>query len=118
MPKANSVKSMKLILRIVLFCFLFFPVPVFSQEGGSSEKKNEVENARMKRKKAKAEWKAKRKEERTDRKAVGSHEKLLQTKETRKRMRKNRRKADRVNQNKREFFLIRMFKPKPRTGKW
>lgn len=92
-----------------------------SQDNGSdakTEKKNDVESARMKRQKARREWKAKRKQEHSDRKAIRQHEKRLQTKATRKRMKKDRRKANRVNQNKKEFFLIRLFKPKPRTGAW
>ncbi len=99
---------------------LFVSVPAFSQETKSetkAEKKNDVENARIKRKKAKAEWKAKRNEERAVKKAIRNHEKRLQTKDTRKRMHKNQRKANRINQNKKEFFLIRLFKPKPIGGK-
>lgn len=113
---------MKLLIKIII-SLMFFSIPVFSQEKNadapkSEEKKHDVETARMKRKKAKAEWKEKRKQERADRKAKQDYEKRLQTKKTRKQMRKDRRKADRVNQNKREFFLIRLFKPKPRTGPW
>jgi len=112
---------MKFALRIFFFLFILISVPAFSQDKPTetkTEKKNDVENARMKRKKAKTEWKAKRHQERADRKAVRNQEKRLQTKATRKRMRKDRRKAGLHNQNKKEFFLIRLFKPKPRTGAW
>lgn len=107
-------------IKIVLLFLFIFSSPVFSQTGGDAkaDKKNEVANAKAKRKKNKAEWKAKRKTERSDKKAVRAHEKRLQTKATRKRMRKDRRKASLQHQNKREFFLIRLFKPKPRTGSW
>ncbi|MBI3501436.1 MAG: hypothetical protein HY063_06540 [Bacteroidetes bacterium] len=110
---------MKFTLKIVLVFFLFISFPVFSQDNKETptEKKNDVETRRMKRKKAKAEWKAKRNEERADKKAVRAHEKSLQTKATRKRMHRDQRRANRINQNKKEFFLIRMFKPKPRGGK-
>lgn len=63
-------------------------------------------------------WKEKRKQERGERRAIRDHEKQLQTKAVRKRLRKNRQKSNRINQNKKEFFLIRLFKPKPKTGGW
>ena len=107
---------MKIFLKLFLLFFLFVSAPAFSQET-KADKKNDVENARAKRKKAKAEWKAKRAEERSDKRAVRNHEKRLQTKATRKRMHKDQRHANRINQNKREFFLIRWFKPKPIGGK-
>lgn len=49
------------------------------------------------------------------RNAIKQHMKN-QAKDTRKRMRKNTGKANRINDNKKEFFLIRWFKPKQRTG--
>ena len=112
---------MKILLQLSVLFFLFFSVPAMSQDNGAdtkTEKKNDVENARMKRQKARMEWKAKRQQERAEKKAIRQHEKRLQTKETRKRMRKDRQKANRVNQNKKQFFLIRLFKPKPKTGGW
>lgn len=109
---------MKTFLPLFILFFLFASVPAFSQDkpDAKTEKKNDVESSRIKRKKAKAEWKAKREEERADKKSVRDHEKALQTKATRKRMHKDQRHANRINQNKKEFFLIRWFKPKPRGG--
>jgi len=107
--------------RFFIFFILFISAPAFSQDNASgtkTEKKNDVESRKIKRKKAKAEWKARREKERGTRHAIKSHEKRLQTKETRKRMKRDRAKANRHNQNKKEFFLIRLFKPKPRTGGW
>ncbi|MBI4931576.1 MAG: hypothetical protein HY841_12475 [Bacteroidetes bacterium] len=112
---------MKILIQLSFFFLIFVSIPVIAQDKGTdtkTEKKNDVESARMKRKKAKAEWKAKRKQDRGDKKAVRQHEKRLQTKATRKRMHKDQRKANRTNQNKKQFFLIRLFKPKPRTGAW
>ena len=112
---------MKTLLKLSFLFFLFVSAPVFSQEGGSdakTENKNDVENAKLRRKKDKAEWKARREKEHSEKNAVRNHEKRLQTKETRKRMRRDRAKANRTNQNKKEFFLIRLFKPKPKTGAW
>lgn len=112
---------MKILLKLSFLFLIFTSIPVLSQDNiadAKTEKKNDVESARMKRQKARTEWKAKRQQERAEKKAIRQHEKRLQTKETRKRMRKDRRKANRVNQNKKEFFLIRLFKPKPRTGAW
>jgi len=110
---------MKIFIQLFLFFLFIFSVPAFSQPnntGAKTEKKNDVVSAKAKRKKNKAEWKAKRKTEHSDRKAVRQHDKEIQTKGTRKRMRQSRHKAALNNQNKREFFLIRWFKPKPRTG--
>ena len=110
---------MKTLTKLFFLLLITFTIPVFSQSSDTkAEKKSDVMSARVKRKKDKAEWKAKRKSERSERKSIRSHDKRLQTKETRKRMRKDRHKAALVNQNKREFFLIRWFRPKPRTGKW
>jgi ABC-type transport system involved in cytochrome bd biosynthesis fused ATPase/permease subunit len=110
----------KIFILLVLIT-LCVSVPAFSQDNASetkTEKKNDVESRKIKRKKAKKEWKAKRQKSRQERHAVKSHEKRLQTKATRKRMKKDRAKANRNNQNKKEFFLIRLFRPKPRTGAW
>ena len=112
---------MKILVKLIFFYFLFVSVPSMAQDNASdtkTEKKNDVESARIKRKKNKAEWKARREKERGETKAVRNHEKRLQTKETRKRMKKDCAKANRTNQNKKEFFLVRLFKPKPKTGAW
>ena len=108
---------MKSFLGIIVPLFLIFSTPLFSQTK-SEEKRTDVESAKAKRKKDKKIWKERRKEERGEKQAVKSHNKSLQTKETRKRMRKNKSKANRRNENKKEFYLIRYFKPKPRTGAW
>lgn len=44
-----------------------------------------------------------------DKKKIREHHKRIQTKATRKKMRRDARKARRVNENKREFFLKRWF---------
>lgn len=112
---------MKRLLQLLIIGLLFIAAPAYAQENGGqskADKKKDVESARIKRKKDKLQWKEKREKEKKNRKAIKAHEKKLQTKETRKRMKKNKQKSNRVNQNKREFFLIRLFKPKPRTGAW
>ena len=111
---------MKSLVKLLILTLVLLAVPSFAQDNtsGKEEKKNEVMSAKMKRQKAKKEWKEKRAKEKADKKAIRAHEKKLQTKETRKRMHRNQRKANRVNQNKKEFFLIRLFKPKPKTGGW
>lgn len=121
----SKLACVKFLLKIFFLLCLFLPAYALPQEkkpdGSTTEekgKKRDVETARMKRKRAKKEWKEKRKEERKEIKAVRAHHKKLQTKETRKRMKKNNRKANRINQNKKQFFLIRLFKPKPKTGPW
>jgi hypothetical protein len=108
---------MKILLKVSFLFFLFIAAPAFSQDNttASESKKNDVESRKLKRKKDKAAWKAKREKEQGDKKAVRNHEKRLQTKATRKRMKKDRHKAALNNAHKKEFFLIRWFKPKPRV---
>ena len=107
---------MKIFVKLFFFSFLFLASPAFSQDNASAEnKKNEVENRKIKRKKDKAAWKARREKEHADKNMVKNHEKRLQTKATRKRMKKDRHKAALNNGHKKEFFLIRWFKPKPRV---
>jgi hypothetical protein len=109
---------MKTCLKLFFLFFIFISIQAFAQEktaDSKTEKKNDVESRKLKRKKAKAAWNVRRGKERGNRHAIKSNEKRLQTKETRKRMKKNRAKANRTNQNKNEPLLIRLFKPKPRT---
>jgi hypothetical protein len=101
---------MKSYFRIVIVFFVFLmPLSVVAQE---KTKDKAPASTRAQRKIAKQKWKQQRKDDRAQKKMVKEHHKKLQTKQTRKVMRKERRKGEKARGNKREFFLIRWFKYK------
>jgi hypothetical protein len=83
-------------------------IPAQDKKTGPKEKtfKQELKSNKQVRKEARE----RKKMERAERKAIKKYHKRLQTKKVRKRMKSNRRKTARYNDNKREFFLIRWFK--------
>jgi hypothetical protein len=88
-------------IRIVLYCLLLISVQqCFAQEGSKSKKKLEE------KKEAKEKSSAKVIQE-----GENFHMKI-QTKETRKRMKESRKKADMLNANAREPFYKRWFRKK------
>lgn len=97
--------------NISKFIFLFFvflmPASIIAQD---APKDKAPATSRVQRKAAKKKWKEQRKLEMDQKKAVKQHHKRIQTKETRKRMRKEKKKSDKMRANKREFFLVRWFK--------
>ncbi len=101
---------MKYIVRVIFFVFIL-TVPVYTI---AQEAKPSIENSpattKAQRKKAKEKWKAQRKEEMTHKKEIKVHHKRIQSKDTRKRMRQEKRKSERLRTNKKEFFLVRWFK--------
>lgn len=76
------------------------------------KKENTPATTRAQRKAGKHKWKEDRKNERALKKAIKGHHKRIQTKETRKRMKNERKKSDKMRANKKEFFIIRWFKYK------
>ena len=64
----------------------------------------------MQRKKAKQKWKENRINEKAQAKGLKDYHKKLQTKKTNKRMRKQKRKSEKLRTNKKEFFIIRWLK--------
>ena len=90
----------KLFLISFFSFFLITPVVVFSQSASKQEKKIE----KMKEKRMEEDLKLYQK-------AIKRHNKI-QSKDTQKRMKKDRKHAFRHNENKREFFLKRWFTPK------
>lgn len=99
---------MRSYLRIFALFFIFLlPLSVAAQE---KPKDKAPASTRIQRKAAKAKWKQQRKDDRDHKKMVKEHHKRIQTKETRKNMRREKRKSEKARQNKREFFLIRWFK--------
>ncbi len=99
---------MRLFYRILAFTFIFFlPLVVSAQE---QTKDKAPATSRVQKKAAKKKWKERRKMEKEHAKSVKKHHKRLQTKQTRKTMRKEKKKGDKMRANKREFFLVRWFK--------
>lgn len=95
--------------KLIFLLICLAPLMSTAQEQKPKEK-GAPASSRAQRKKAKAKWKEERKLERDQKKAVKDHHKRLQTKETRKRMKAERKKGDKLRGNKREFFLIRRWK--------
>ena len=79
----------------------------------AQEKKQESKgaiSAKVQRRAARQKWKDQRKTERAQKKAVAAHHKRLQTKKTLKSMKQQKKKSDRLRDNKREPFFVRWFK--------
>lgn len=95
---------------------IFISTPCISQEGGGKADVPKHEKSfKSKRKLAKADRKAakeKRKAEKAERKKIRDYHKRIQTKEVRKRMKKNKGKAIRNNTHQREPFFQRLFQKK------
>jgi hypothetical protein len=85
------------------------PLIVSAQETKTSTDNAPIAN-RAQRKKAKQKWKEDRIIERDNKKAVKDYHKRLQTKKTLKEMKKEKRKSEKSRANKKENFLMRLFK--------
>jgi len=85
------------------------PLMVVAQEKKKEESKGAVSSS-MQRRAARQKWKGNRKLERAQKKAVEAHHKRLQSKKTLKAMKQEKKKSDRLRENKREFFMIRWFR--------
>jgi hypothetical protein len=91
----------------ILYLFLMMPIFLFSQEkgGGETSHSERVEDLQKKKKKQeKAEKKAEKK--------AKKHQLDIQTKDTQKRMKKNRKRANNYNEGKKKRFWNGWFKPK------
>lgn len=103
---------MNAIKKILLPLILILPIALFAQDNSGNSEQQKTPTSRAQRKLAKQKWKEERAKKRDDRKMVKQHHKRLQTKTVQKRMKKNKKKSERVNDNRREFFLKRWFKRK------
>lgn len=109
-------------LRLFLFlCFVIvLQTPCISQEGGGKsdppKKDQSIKSKRKQRKADKKKWKENRKNKRAEEKKIRDHHKRIQTKEVRKRMKKNKGKAIRNNTHQREPFFQRLFQKKRGKG--
>jgi hypothetical protein len=105
--KHPAMKSLYKKLILLFICFL--PLTMLAQEQ-AKEKDKAPATSRAQRKAAKKKWKEHRKIEMDQKKAVKQHHKRIQSKDTRKRMKKEKKRSDKLRSNKREFFLIRWFR--------
>lgn len=97
-------------ILILLFGLSFFsPLIAQTDNAGAGPKKPSIASERKKRKAARKEAKEQRRKERAERKAIKAYHKRLQTKEVRKRMKRNRNKSQRINDNRKEPFFKRWF---------
>ena len=105
--------GMKFVLKIFLALLFFLPLEVIPQDkdGDSKEPKKE-KLSKAKRKAEKKKWKAKRKQEKKERKAVKKHHKRVQDKKTLRRMKRDKRKANRNNRHQGQPFFKRIFSKK------
>lgn len=101
----------RLFRKCILLLFIITPFFVFSQEQ-KTDKDKAPASTHAQRKAAKQKWKEQRKIEMEEKKAIKEHHKRIQTKETRKRMRREKHKGDKMRANKKEFFIVRWFKYK------
>jgi hypothetical protein len=113
----------KYLFRIVFLAGLLTAPAVASRAQGVALSANEKPDtkapgaSRQQRRAARKQWKADRKKKHARDKELKNYQKHLQTKETRKRMKETKAKSERINGNKREFFLKRWFKHRIRTTK-
>lgn len=100
----------KIIVLLICLTPLAVSAQVVKESKGESNKG--AVSAQVQRRAAKEKWKQQRLEERAQKKAIKEHDKRLQTKKTRKQMREERKKSDKLRANKRESFFVRLFKYK------
>lgn len=81
-----------------------------SAQETKTDKENSPAATKAQRKKAKQKWKEARIVERDNKKAVKDYHKRLQTKKTLKAMKKEKKKGDKMRENKKKNFFQRMFR--------
>ena len=103
----------KRLLFFVLITVFAGTADLYAQDAGTGDggQKNEAPPAgRAARRKAKREWKEKRKKDFADAKDKREYNKKYNSKKVQRRMKRNAKKAKRNNEHKREFFIVRWFK--------
>lgn len=97
--------------KLILLLICLAPLAAIAQEPKQgSDKGQSPATTRAQRKKLKKKWKEDRRIERDEKKAIKEHHKRIQSKETLKRMKKERKKGDKLRANKREPWIVRKFK--------
>lgn len=104
----NSFHRKSLFRKLILLLICLAPLMTVAQEQKPAEKGPAT--TRAQRKKLKKKWKEDRRMERDEKKAIKEHHKRIQTKETRKRMKEERKKGDKLRANKKEPWIVRKFK--------
>jgi hypothetical protein len=102
----------KIISRLLFIAFISLPTIGFSQdldERSPQHRYTSKQSQKAEKKKA-----AKRQKAILADKKAREHAQQIQDKQTRKRMKQSRHEADRINANKRKFFLTRWFTKKHR----
>ncbi len=98
------------IKKIILLLICLLPVTMIAQEK-KPENKGAI-SSHAQRRAARQKWKDQRRQERAEKKAISDHAKRLQSKQTLKRMKQEKKKSDRLRNNKKESFFVRLFKYK------
>ncbi len=101
---------MKTFFRKIILLFICLAPFVISAQEAAPKSDKAPATTRAQRKKAKQKWKENRKAEMDQKKAVKAHHKSIQSKETRKRMKREKRKAERLRSNKKESGIVRWFR--------
>ena len=103
--------------KMLLMCLLWLPIHTIAQtsapaskSSANASKKEEPKSSRAARREGRKQWWEQRRNERAEKKKVSDHAKKLQTKKVLKRMKKDRKIAERHTQNKRAPFYERWFK--------
>src|SRR4051812_41364153 len=100
---------MKFFLKTLSFLMICFLPVLGNAQQNSGAGTSTIMSEKAQREKAKKDAKEKRKQEKIHDKEVKEYQKSTQTKKVRKRMKKDKRRANLNNEHKREFFLIRWF---------
>ncbi len=100
----------KYIKKIILLLICLLPLGMVAQET-KPENKGAV-SSHAQRRAARQKWKDQRNQERAEKKAISNHAKRLQSKQTLKRMKEEKKKSERLRNNKKESFFVRLFKYK------
>ena len=106
----------KFFFRTLILLFICLPPFVTMAQEQKPATEKSPSTTRAQRKKLKKKWKEDRRIERAEKKAVKDHHKRLQTKETRKRMKAERKKGDKLRENKKESWIVRKFKYRRKRG--
>lgn len=97
--------------KLILVMICLVPLAAIAQEAKQgTDKGQSPASTRAQRKKLRKKWKEDRRIERDEKKAIKEHHKRIQSKETLKRMKKERKKGDKLRANKREPWIVRKFK--------
>jgi hypothetical protein len=101
---------------VIALCFLSITFFAQTKKAGPAEKsfKEELKSDKQLR----IEKREKRRQERAERKAIKKYHQRIQTKQVRKRMKRNRNTAIRNHEHKREFFIKRWFQKKKRIKRF